>query len=1060
MKRKLLSLVLTLAMLASLLTPAFAAQGASFTDTDGHWAQASVDRWAGAGVMNGTGSGFQPDKTMTRAEFAQMLVNLLGYTEKAQNTFKDVPNDAWFADAVLKLAAAGVMQGDGVNANPNAEISRAEMAVLLCRALNIQPKAASSLSFADAASVPSWAEGAMAALAERGMISGVGGNQVAPTLSVNRASVAKLLDNVVGVYANEPGQVISGEVKGLVIVVADGVTLKDAAVAENIVVAPKAGGASLTVTGKSTVADVYVAADGAKLTVDKDAAAGDILVDAAKAAVTVDGKADAVMTTESASSAALSVGGTVSSVSLAGADTELKVSGTVKSVDISATASGADVNVAKGGSIDTVKTSADDVKIAGEGTVKSVEVTAGSGVAVDTKGTEVTVDKNADSVTEYTVYYDDGSGNESYFLRQTVTAGGKTTAPSPAPTKDGYTFGGWDKDKACTAAWDFANDTVTSNVTLYAKWVPDEHTVTVHYNFEGAPANKVYTVSYGVAMEEPEAPARDLYSFVGWYDAPKGGSAWDFNAPVLGDMDLYAQWSDNFWTVKLHYQDGETADKNIYAVRGTPAVKPADPTRDHYSFAGWYTEDAYTSQWDFDANVTGNLNLYAKWEPLLTVTFDSKGGTAVDKLIDLNKGDKVTAPKAPTKDGYTFEGWYTDEAYSTKWDFDAGKITADTTLYARWAAPLSVEEKVQIADKGKYYYNVFYADGKDVTVRSDGASGLFVTVGNEIFTYAKSATGVAQTEAAKAEGGLVIFAGGKANTAAIEMNPSITIESGKVAVLFGGGYQGDVKGTTTITVADGAAVGSIYGGGLISNGDKTSKAQLDKVVLDIRGTVGLIYAGGQASVDPAITETIQYNSTTPTNSTANCYVGEAKVTISATAKVTYYFGSSYSYGGIGSVVCDVYGQLGEPGNTGLYSAVSGANGFTGSAAMTVHNGAQVGTLYTCMRGYIGEITLNIAEGGAVDLLSLMPDGKNVGFFGNITVANSGTVAKCHYDCGCAKAGLGSLKYFPATLTVTGIDAESISTAFWESNTSKTFTKPEGMTIKVNDVEVNPGASEA
>ena len=331
MKKRVLSLVLALAMVVSLVTPALAADTPAFPDVDGHWAQSSIERWSAAGVLNGKGGGFDPDAGMTRAEFAQMLVNLLGYTEKAQNTFKDVPNDAWFADAVLKLAAAGVMQGDGVNANPNAEISRAEMAVLLCRALNIQPKASSSLSFADAASVPSWAEGAMAALAERGMISGVGGNQVAPTLSVNRASVAKLLDNVVGVYANEPGQVISGEVKGLVIVVADGVTLKDATVAENIVVAPKAADAALTVTGKSTVGDVYVAADGAKLTVDKDAAAGDILVDAAKAAVTVDGKADAVMTTESASAAALSVGGTVSSVSLAGADSQLKVSGTVKS---------------------------------------------------------------------------------------------------------------------------------------------------------------------------------------------------------------------------------------------------------------------------------------------------------------------------------------------------------------------------------------------------------------------------------------------------------------------------------------------------------------------------------------------------------------------------------------------------------------------------------------------------------------------------------------------------------------------------------------------------------
>ena len=632
MKRKLLSLVLTLAMLASLLTPAFAAQGASFTDTDGHWAQTSVDRWAGAGVMNGTGSGFQPDKTMTRAEFAQMLVNLLGYTEKAQNTFKDVPNDAWFADAVLKLAAAGVMRGDGVNANPNAEISRAEMAVLLCRALNIQPKASSGLSFADAASVPSWAEDAMAALAERGMISGVGGNQVAPTLSVNRASVAKLLDNIVGVYANEPGQVISGEVKGLVIVVADGVTLKDAAVAENLVVAPKAGGAAVTVTGKSTVGDVYVAADGAKLTVDKDAAAGDILVDAAKAAVTVDGKADAVMTTESASSASLSVGGTVSSVSLAGADSELKVSGTVKSVDISATASGADVNVAKGGSIDAVKTSADDVKIAGEGTVKTVEVTAGSGVAVDTKGTEVTVGKNADpvtvdgkevkpgetanvpstgggggggsnpgpSVTEYTVYFDDGHGNDPYFFHQTVSVGSKITAPSPAPTKEGYTFGGWYKDEACTVAWDFANDTVTANVTLYAKWTENAPEGIYHIAFNPmggtlSESKDIYKFDATVGYDKPADPVRDGYTFDGWYttrDYQGEPASFPVETKDLADADYYAKWAPISWTVTFDGKNGSAVYPTCRTAARSPHLTLSPPRPATASGAGTRTRPA------------------------------------------------------------------------------------------------------------------------------------------------------------------------------------------------------------------------------------------------------------------------------------------------------------------------------------------------------------------------------------------------------------------------------------------------------------------------------------
>ena len=119
MKRaKILSLLLSFALLLSLVTlPAAAGDKGAFPDVEGHWSEESVGRWAGYGVLNGDENGtFSPDKSMTRAEFATMLVNLMGYTEKAQNTFQDVAANAWYADAILKLAAAGVMKGDGVNA--------------------------------------------------------------------------------------------------------------------------------------------------------------------------------------------------------------------------------------------------------------------------------------------------------------------------------------------------------------------------------------------------------------------------------------------------------------------------------------------------------------------------------------------------------------------------------------------------------------------------------------------------------------------------------------------------------------------------------------------------------------------------------------------------------------------------------------------------------------------------------------------------------------------------------------------------------------------------------
>lgn len=70
----------------------------------------------------------------------------------------------------------------------------------------------------------------------------------------------------------------------------------------------------------------------------------------------------------------------------------------------------------------------------------------------------------------------------------------------------------------------------------------------------------------------------------------------------------------------------------------------------------------------------------------LTMTFDSNGGSAVASIKDLSYNESITAPTAPTKNGYTFVGWYKDEALDQEWDFSSDTVTADTTLYAKWTA--------------------------------------------------------------------------------------------------------------------------------------------------------------------------------------------------------------------------------------------------------------------------------------------------------------------------------------------------------------------------------------
>ncbi len=410
MKRRISAALLTLCMLMSLIpSVAFAAPNGTFDDVNDHWGKGAIERWASYGVVNGDGTGnFAPDKQMTRAEFATMLANMLGYKTKAANTFLDVNDSDWFADAILKLAAAGVIQGSNGMANPNAPISRQEAAVMMCRAFNI-PTTGGSLNFADSADVADWAKGAVAALAQRGMLNGVGGNNVAPLANINRASVATLLDNMITEYVTED-KTISGTVDGIVLVAADAnVTVQDATLSENLIVAPNADGAEVTLTGSTIAGDVYVDA-AATVKVDSNASAGEVQVGAANSTVDVAGKADTITVDSAANNTAVNVNegaavgdvavnaadskvnvakdATVDTVAVSGANADVQVSGKVDNVTVAAGATGTDITANSGATVGKVETSANDVTVSGSGKVENVTANDGT-VSVTTPGTSV-----------------------------------------------------------------------------------------------------------------------------------------------------------------------------------------------------------------------------------------------------------------------------------------------------------------------------------------------------------------------------------------------------------------------------------------------------------------------------------------------------------------------------------------------------------------------------------------------------------------------------------------------------------------------------------------------
>ena len=118
---------------------------------------------------------------------------------------------------------------------------------------------------------------------------------------------------------------------------------------------------------------------------------------------------------------------------------------------------------------------------------------------------------------------------------------------------------------------------------------------------------------------------------------------------------------------------------------GLTASVPAAPIKEGYVFAGWYTDELCTNAYSFTTPVTQNITLYAKWidaSAAYTVTFDSKGGSAVEPQI-VNGGGKAEEPADPGFTDHVFTGWYTDEGCTIPYDFDT-LLSSDITLYAGW----------------------------------------------------------------------------------------------------------------------------------------------------------------------------------------------------------------------------------------------------------------------------------------------------------------------------------------------------------------------------------------
>lgn len=189
-------------------------------------------------------------------------------------------------------------------------------------------------------------------------------------------------------------------------------------------------------------------------------------------------------------------------------------------------------------------------------------------------------------------------------------------------------------------------------------------------------------------ITKPADPVKEGYIFDAWYKESTFDNKWDFeNDIVAADTKLYAKFLPEAEVTKYTVtfkSDENTVINTVTVKEGNSVGEPENPVKDGYQFDGWYTDVNCTDKYDFNTVVSADLTLYAKWLAKYTVSFDTDGGSTVESQTVVT-GNKATKPAVnPTKKGYNFVGWYTDNTYTTEFDFENTIITDNTTIYAKF----------------------------------------------------------------------------------------------------------------------------------------------------------------------------------------------------------------------------------------------------------------------------------------------------------------------------------------------------------------------------------------
>ena len=257
------------------------------------------------------------------------------------------------------------------------------------------------------------------------------------------------------------------------------------------------------------------------------------------------------------------------------------------------------------------------------------------------------------TINQYTITFDTKGGSEVAAI--TLDYGAEVTAPAD-PTKNGYTFGGWDPALPATMPVDGAK--------LTAIWTPTQYTLT--YNLNGGSIEGTNPANYTIESENITLtnPTREGYTFAGWTGTGLDGATMTVTIAKgsTGNRSYTATWTPITYTLTYDLAGGvvATANPTEYNIESA-AITLTNPTREGYNFAGWTGTglSGATQTVTIAQGSIGNRSYVATWTPITyTLTYDLAGGAvATANPTEYNIESAAITLTNPTREGYTFAGW-------------------------------------------------------------------------------------------------------------------------------------------------------------------------------------------------------------------------------------------------------------------------------------------------------------------------------------------------------------------------------------------------------------------